>query len=242
MFVVLALLFGVGFVAFGVGSSVQGGIADILGVGSSSGDDVVSAQEARDRLREKPNDPTALRDLATALQRDGDTEGAIQPLETYTALRPKDDDALNELAGLYLGKANRIATELQLAQVQAQYLDPGVDFLPPSTSPFGQAFAEAPITKAVTEDVNARVNALYSDVRGAYAGAQGIYAKLAARAPNDPDVQIQLGDAALNAGDSAVALKAYRKFVKLAPDDPRTPLIKQQITQLQAASTVSSGS
>ena len=150
MFVVLALLFGVGFVAFGVGSDVQGGIADVLGVGGSTGDDVVSAGEARDRLKEKPNDPQALRDLATALQRDGEAEEAIQPLQTYTALRPKDDDALSELAGLYLGKANRIGTELQLAQLQAQFQNPGAEFLPATTSQLGQALAEPPITTAVS--------------------------------------------------------------------------------------------
>jgi tetratricopeptide (TPR) repeat protein len=238
MFVVLALLMGVGFVAFGVGSDVQGGIADVIGIGGTSSDDVVSADEARETLKEKPNDPKALRDLSTALQRDGQTEQAIVPLETYTALRAKDEDALTELAGLYLAKAARVGSELQVAQVQAQYLDPGADFLPPASSPLGQALATPPITAAVTEDVNARVNTLYGEVRGAYTQAKDVYTRLATLAPQDPDIQIQLGDAALNAGDAAAAVAAYQKFVKLAPDDSRAGLIKQQIKQIQAASAL----
>jgi Flp pilus assembly protein TadD len=238
MFVVLALLMGVGFVAFGVGSDVQGGIADVIGIGGTSGDDIVSVDEARETLKDKPNDPTALRDLATALQREGQTEEAIAPLETYTALRAKDEEALTELAGLYLAKASRIGSELQLAQARAQFLDPGADFLPPATSQLGQALATPPITRAITEDVNARINTLYGEVQSTYGEAKDIYTQLATLAPKDPDIQIQLGDAALNAGDAAAAIAAYQKFVKLAPDDPRTPLIKQQIKQIQAASAV----
>ena len=236
MFVLLALIFGVGFVAFGVGSDVQGGIADVLGVGGgNSADDIVSVDEARDRLDDKPNDPKALRDLATALQREGDPEEAIAPLVTYTALRPKDEDALNELAGLYLSKAGRLGTELQFAQARAQYLDPSAEFLPPTSSPLGQALGSAPITAAVTGETSTLANALYGNVQNAYSQAKDVYVKLADLAPNDPDVQSQLGDAALNAADTATALAAYRKFVKLAPDDPTVPVIRERIKQIQAS-------
>ena len=239
MFVALALVFGVGFVAFGVGSDVQGGIADVIGVGGGGADDeIVSVEDARERLREKPNDTAALLALAEALQREGQTEEAIAPLETYTALRPKDEDALDQLAGLYISKASRIGSELQLAQVRGQYLDPGADFLPPATSPFGQALAQPPITKAVTEDVNAITNALYSDLQAAYTEAKDVYAKLAKLVPNDPDVQLQLADAALNSNDTQTALAAYRKFLKLAPDDPSAPLYRERIKQIEASAAL----
>jgi tetratricopeptide (TPR) repeat protein len=235
MFVFLALVFGVGFVAFGVGGEVQGGIADVIGVGGGGGDGLVSEDEARERLKEKPNDPQALRDLSTALQRDGKPEEAIQPLETYTTLRSKDEEALLELAGLHLSRASRINGELQTAQVQAALLDPSSSFLPPATSPLGQALAGPPITAAVTEEVNAEINTLFTELQGAYAEAQQSYEQVARLSPNDPNVQIQLADAALNAGDSEAALAAYKKFLKLAPDDPNAELVRDQIKQLEAA-------
>jgi Flp pilus assembly protein TadD len=242
IFVVIALLFAVGFLGAGVGSSVQGGVLDIIGLGAGGGgDNVVSADEARDKLKEKPNDPQALRDLSTALQRDGKPEEAIDPLQTYTALRSKDTEALTELAGLYVAKASRIGTELRTVQVQAQYLDPGSSFLPPATSPLGQAFGSPPISKLTTDRINARLNALYADVQGAYTQAKDVYVQLAKLTPKDADVQIQLADAANNAGDARTALAALKKFLKLAPDDPNAPLVRQQIKLLEAQAAATAG-
>ena len=38
--------------------------------------------------------------------------------------------------------------------------------------------------------------------------------------PNDPNVQLQLGQSAQAANDTATAIAAYKKFLKLAPHDP----------------------
>jgi hypothetical protein len=60
VFAILALVFGLSFVVFGVGSDVQGGIADLFtGRAASSGP---SADDARERLEENPRDAEALRD------------------------------------------------------------------------------------------------------------------------------------------------------------------------------------
>ena len=34
---------------------------------------------------------------------------------------------------------------------------------------------------------------------------------------------------------NAARAEAFKKFLKLAPDDPQAPLVKQQIKQLEAA-------
>jgi tetratricopeptide (TPR) repeat protein len=232
-FVALAIVFAGGFIFFGVGGEVQGGIADVIGVGSSDGD-VVSEGEARERLQETPNDPQALRDLASALQRDGKPEEAIAPLDTYTALRPRDEAALTELAGLYLTKASRINGELQAAQARAALLDPSADFLPAPSSPFGQALSSPPISEALTSGVNAEMNNLFSQGRTAFSEAQQVYAQVAKLSPRDPNIQILLADAALNAGDGQAALAAYKKFLQLAPDDPNAGVVRDQIKQLEA--------
>ena len=235
MFVFLALVFGVGFVAFGVGSDVQGGIADVLGVGSG-GTGLPSVDDAREKLEDNPNDAGALRELVTALQTAGNSEEAIEPLERYTTLRPRDADALSELGGLYLTEASQLRNELQLAQFEAQLLNPGGDLLPPADSPLGKALGARPVTDAVSARANERVNRLFSEQSSAYDQAKTTYQRLARLNPGDANVQIQLADAAQNAGDTQTALAAYRRFVKLAPDDPSAPLVRQEIERLQASS------
>jgi Flp pilus assembly protein TadD len=238
MFVLLALVFGVGFVAFGVGSEVQGGIADVLGVGGGGGSDQPSVSEARDRLADNPRDTQALRDLATALQTEGRPEEAIGPLETYVGLRPRDEDALRELAGLYLTRTSQLRNELQLVQIQAQNLDPGAGLLPAASTPLGRALNDRPISNAVTARLNERANTLISELNGAYGRAVSTYRRIGRLAPQDASVQLQLADAAQNAGDAQTALAAYRRFLKLAPDDPSAPLVRQEIRRLQSSSPV----
>ena len=237
MFLLLALIFGVGFVAFGVGSDVQGGIADVLGVGAGSG--VPSVEEAQEKLDENPGNPTALRELATALQTEGRSEEAISPLEQYTAVRAKDQDALRELAGLYIFTANQARQDYDVAQEQTLFLNPGAAFLPSSSTPLGQALAGQPVVDAATAKANAAVNDAYTRLIAAYSQTKTTYEKLAKLTPNDPAVQLQLGDAAQSSSDATTAIAAYKRFLKLAPDDPNAELVRQQVQQLEAAAKAS---
>ena len=47
-------------------------------------------------------------------------------------------------------------------------------------------------------------------------------------------MQFSLASASEQAGDYDTAIQAYKRFIKLAPDDPLVPQIKQQIQLLQA--------
>ena len=53
-------------------------------------------------------------------------------------------------------------------------------------------------------------------------------------APKDPNIQLELAQAAQQSGDYATAIAAYQAFLKLAPDDPSAGIVKQQIAQLKA--------
>ncbi|MGH3102896.1 MAG: tetratricopeptide repeat protein [Gaiellaceae bacterium] len=240
MFVFLAAVFAVGFVAFGVGSDVQGGVADVIGLGGG-GSDQPSVDDAREKLEKTPNDPAALRELATALQTAGTPEEAIDPLESFTAQRPRDEDALRELAGLYLTKASRLRDELRIAQLQAQGLNPGADFLPPATTPLGQALSSPPISQAVTARASERVNAVFTELTATFDEAKTTYEQIVRLAPEDASLQLQLADAAQNAGDAATAIAAYEKFLELAPDDPSAPLVKKEIERLEATAALDQG-
>ena len=54
-------------------------------------------------------------------------------------------------------------------------------------------------------------------------------------APRDPNVQLELAQAAQQSGNYPKAIAAYEQFLKLAPDDPSATLVKQQIAQLKQA-------
>src|SRR5919198_5239030 len=95
MFVFLALVFGVGFVVFGVGSSLPSGVADILGNKSSSG--ATSVDDALKAVQKNPKDAKAQFELSQAYQRDGKLDAAIPPLAKYVELKPKDTNGLSQL-------------------------------------------------------------------------------------------------------------------------------------------------
>ena len=64
---------------------------------------------------------------------------------------------------------------------------------------------------------------------------------MAKLSPGDPQAQIDLANAAQQAGDYATAIAAYERWLKLAPDDSQASIIKQQLQQLRAAQAATSG-
>ncbi len=237
VFVLLALAFAVGFVFFGVGTG-SGGLGDVFqGVGGGSSGSSLS--DAREAVQKRPNNPKALRDLATALETDGQNDAAIEPLRRYTELRPKEADALRELASLYLRRADTIRTEAIAEQAEAGVAVDGSQFGPPADSRLGRALGSDPILDAVRERETARITAASTRLGAAYGNAVSAYRKLAEASPNDSTVQFELAQAAEAAGDAATAVVAYRAFVKLAPDDPTAPAVRQRIKQLETQSRTS---
>jgi tetratricopeptide (TPR) repeat protein len=237
MFVLLALVFAGGFVVFGVGSDQGTGIGDILrnSGGNSSGGPSVS--DAQKRLEQNPKDAEAQRDLATALQADGKTTEAIAALERYTQLRPKEDGALRELAGLYLAQANQRQLEAQNAQIRAGYLNAAGIFSEPLSLGKDITLGQDPITAAITTEANEALQRAYTSAQASYASAEKTYERLVKAAPNDPNVQLELAQVAQQSGDVAKAISAYERFLVLAPDDPSASIVRQQIAQLKAQQT-----
>jgi tetratricopeptide (TPR) repeat protein len=240
MFVFLALVFGVGFVGFGIGANQNASIGDLLrggGGGTSNGN--VSVSDAREQVQKSPKSAQAQRNLATALQQDGQTDEAIVVLNRYLELRPKDTEALQELAGLHLGRATALARDAQEAQVRASYLTFGSTFGTPLDLGDGVTLGPDPIDSAVSTLANESVTKAYTAAQASFKKAEETYDRLAVAAPRDPNVQLELAQAAQQGGDIPKAIAAYEKFLKLAPDDPTAPIVKQQIAQLKAAQTQS---
>ena len=249
-YVGLAVAFVLGFVLLGVGSGSTGA-ADVLGnmfnFGSSGGGTSIS--KLQKKVDASPKNAKAWRALATALEQKQRTQDAVNALERYTALRPKDQNALAELASQYGTLATNYATDYSNAQAEAQqFSSPGAVFAPASTTPFGKAFADPtalqdPISSAVQSLASTKQSTAYTNFQSAQKSAQGVYQKLSELNPSDATTQIQLGQAAQAAGDTKVAIAAYQDFLKLAPTDPLVPQVKQALKQLQtsAATSTSSG-
>jgi tetratricopeptide (TPR) repeat protein len=236
VFVFLALSFLIGFVIFNVGGSGSGGgIGELLrgNEGSTSGN--ISISDARKQVEKNPNSAEAQRNLATALQEDGQTEPAIDTLTRYVALKPKDQDALRELAGLHLGQGSRFAQEAQVAQLRASYLTFGSTFSSPLDLGDGKTLPPDPIDQAISTQASQTVSEAYGRAQTSFQAAEATYEKLVAVAPNDPNIQLELAQAAQQSGDYPRAIAAYETFLKLAPDDPSAEIVKQQIAQLKAA-------
>jgi tetratricopeptide (TPR) repeat protein len=233
MFVFLALVFGAGFVVFGVGSNLPSGLGDILqGTQSAS---TPSVGDARDRVREQPRNPQAYRALADALQQNQRPDEAVAPLEKYVQLRPRDESALRELAGLYSSRANRLNERVNVAGLAFQEASTGQLVQPKITSGLAQEgfFQGGAFETAVATETGQRYNELYAQLQKASTDAKRVYERIARLNPRDPQLQLLLASSAERAGDTQTAIAAYERFLKLAPEDSSAPTVRKAVNQLR---------
>jgi Flp pilus assembly protein TadD len=234
VFVFLALVFGLGFVVFGVGSGGGIGLGDLFNSGGSS-KQTASESKARQEIKKNPKNAQAYQDLANALQTQGDLRGAAAALATYTKLRPKNVEALTSLAGLYTAMGTRIQPQITAAQQQSQsntfptVVDTGLQVKNQSVVGTNAIF------DSLSASTNSKLNTLYQQQQDDYGNAERVSKRIVRVNPKDANAQLSLGEAAQSAGDTSTAIAAYRAFIRLAPDDPTVSLVKQQITALLKA-------
>jgi tetratricopeptide (TPR) repeat protein len=235
VFVFLALVFAVGFVAFGVGSG-SSGISDILrgnffgGGGTSTSSLVKQKQQA---IARNPKDISAYLDLAGLYQQDQDETKALATLSKAEQVAPKNFDVLNRIAGIYSGQAElerQAAQNAQIVYFESTVSPPGLD--PSST--LGQAISGDPYSDVL----KTRANEAYSKMVSAFTKAETAYKKLvtaAAGTSQEANAQLQLAGAAQISGDTTTAVNAYTRFLKIAPDSPNALAVRQTLEQLKAS-------
>jgi tetratricopeptide (TPR) repeat protein len=236
MFVFLAFVFAAGFVFFGVGSGSTG-ISDVLqnffkGTSSSG----ASASSLQKKAEAHPQQAKPWHDLAVKLEADNKLDDAIVALKRYTALRPKDQNTLEELASIYLRRATAEQQVYIDAQTRSQLLSPGPVGQPPASSPLGKAFSSIsnPIQSTISSTVGTQASDAYQKILGYEADAVGTYKQLAKLSPKDATTQLRLAQVSEGAGDTTTAIAAYKRFLQLAPEDPLAPTAKKALKQLQA--------
>jgi tetratricopeptide (TPR) repeat protein len=234
VFLLLAIAFALGFVAFGVGTGVGGtSIGDVLRDFFTSNGASQSLDDLKQAAAENPKDPAAQIAYANGLQTAGQTTAAIAVLQKYTTANPKDADALRQLAALWGAAAAKARSDAQAAAVVAAQAS-AAQKPPPTDSPFLQQVQGNKIAEAISTDANNRASAANLRAQNAYREAAKVYQDLTLLTPDDPSVFLQLGVASQSANDIASAIAAYKQFLALAPDDASAPLVKQQLKILQA--------
>jgi tetratricopeptide (TPR) repeat protein len=231
MYFILAVLFAITFAFLGVGSG-SGGLSqlfDNLNLFHHSGTSVSAAQK---QVAKHPNDPKALRTLITAYEAHGDTDLAIATLQSFTAVRPKDAGTWSELAGLQTQNAQSLVTQYQQAYSSELLAAPSTVLAPSGSSAVGKALGTNPIERTAAAQVNSNVTDLAQRAQAAYQGAVVAYQKVADLEPHNAGAQFQLAQAAQTAGNNAVAISAYKRYLKLNPDSSTASAVRQLIKSL----------
>ncbi len=233
VFLLLAIAFGIGFVAFGVGTGVGGTsigdvLRDIIGQQNATG----SLDDAKKKADENPRDAEAQLAYANALQARGRTQEAITALEAYTSLQPRDTDALRQLANLWGSVAAKARQEQQEATDQANLASIGSSLAAPDSA-FLRDVDQNRIAQALASQASARASAAQQRAQSAAARQEKVYESLTLLIPDDPSIFLSLGLAAQAANDLDSAIVAFERFLDLAPNDPSAAQVKQQVAFLK---------
>jgi hypothetical protein len=230
VFVFLALTFGIGFVAFGVGSGGNG-IGDIFqgrGASSSGGP---SVNDARKKI-EKGN-LAAYKELADAYRAQNKQDEAIAAGEKYVAAKPKDFEFARTLASDYEGKATKLRNDAAAVQADLTAKTGGTTFGLAPNSTLGRALGAGRIDQELTTAANAKLTTDYTGIQTAYTRATRLYQTVAKAQPDDVLIQLLLAQSAYQAQLVDIAVKAYARVIKLAPDSAEAGQAAQAIQQLQ---------
>jgi Flp pilus assembly protein TadD len=233
------VLFLLTFALLGVGSG-SSGISDALSsafhFGSGGGTDIAKLERA---TAAKPKDVKAWRDLATAYEQKTRTADAVAALQQLSLLQPRNANVLQELASQQTTLVNTYSNDASAASSIAGLSASSASFQPPPTTALGKATASLadPIDSAIQQSASTAQSTAQGKLTQAQQAAETTYQKLAALTPKDATAQIQLGQAAQAAGDTATAKSAFTAFLKLAPTDPLAPRVKQVLKSLSGSST-----
>jgi len=234
VYVLLAVLFAITFAFLGVGSG-SGGLDQLFsGLNPFGGGGGSSVSKAQSYIKKHPNEGKGYRDLATAYESKGDTANAISALQQYTNVRRKDSAAWNELAGLQMTQAQDYLTSYQTAYQNRQLAAPSQSFLP--TGKLGTALGPNSVEQTAAARIDTQLTDLQQRTQLAYNNALSSYGQVTQITPKDANAWFQLAQAAQQSGDTAQAVKGYKRYLVLNPDSSSKAQIQQLIQQLSPSS------
>jgi cytochrome c-type biogenesis protein CcmH/NrfG len=218
------------------GSGFGSGIGDYLSelFNRQPGTDVSGQIDgARERVEANPQDAEAQLELANALAADGQTTEAIAALEAYVELDASNEEALQQLAGLYLIEANEADQQAERARSAS-----GVAFFNVELygSQLSQAFGAGPVVEVQQQRVSEAYQAAALEAQRWHAEEATVWEKLVALRPEDPNYLLELGRSKQQANQIPASIEAYEQYLEVAPeDDPTAEQVEQFLVQLRAS-------
>jgi len=225
------------FVLLGVGSGSTGIstiVQNFFSGTSASGKSLSSLQK---KTAQEPKNAAAWLAYANALQAKSKLDEAAAALTTYTTLKPKDQDALRQLAAIYLHRASDWQTIYTDQTQRTQAVTPSSTLGPKSGTPLSNAVNSltSPLAGAVSSSTSAVTNNAYQQFATALSQRESTWKKIAVLSPKDASTQLSLAQAAQDASDTATAIEGYKAYLKLAPSDSGVPAAKKALKQLEAS-------
>jgi len=238
VFIVLALMFGIGFVFLGVGSGTGGmNPLDIFtNSSSSSGIDSLSA-----KARENPKNAANWLNLARAYQADNQVAPALGAYQAYIALKPKDVTVLTEAASLYDSYATQQAQGGASAQARLQQLQAMQTATAVSSLKFASKFSQPLLTQMVTP-LQTKASSIQAQVRASLAQAATLWQHAAQAEPTDSTLWRALAEDALQTQNYSLAVTALKRVIKLEPTSADHKQLVSYLKQLEPLAKASANS
>lgn len=245
IFIFLAVMFGLGFVALGVGQGVNGvdplsGLFNSGGGGSSNS----SISSLTSRVSSHPKDAGAWLQLARAYQTAKQNSQAISAYQTYVALKPKNAGALSAAATLLEQRGATSAAKAQAYQAAASAYTQVNNATAASSLKLGAALTN-PLMTVLAQPATTISSTYETSAITDYAEAMGMRQKVVQLQPKNPTDQILLARDAYATQSYAVVATSLQAYLALSPNLTKADKksLRQQIIQFQLlAKSSTSGS
>lgn len=230
-FVLLTVLFALGFIVFGVGSGGTG-IGDLLRGGNLFGNSSpgTSLADFEKKALDHPSKAINWQNLAIAYQNHNRNKLAFKAWRRYVILKPHNDDGLVSLASISLSEANLIQNKIGAIQGDLPRESP----YPLSGNLALAAGDLSPLSSAIQSAQQAKLKPLQTSQSQYLVAAFSAYKSLVLLHPQNGADQLMLARLAINQGNYKVALPALRAYLRWPQKDAATAkLVRKEIKTLE---------
>jgi tetratricopeptide (TPR) repeat protein len=240
VFIFLATMFGLGFVALGVGQGTNGiNIGDLFSSSSGSG---TSISGLSSRVQSQPKDAGAWLQLARAYQTAGQVSQSISAFQSYLALKPKNQGALTATAALLEQRGQSDAAKVQAYQAAAAAYTQVAGATAAGSLKLGTALTH-PLLNTLAQPAQTAASTLETSAITDFAQALGLRQKLTKLAPKNADYQLLVARDAYATQSYATVATALQQYLTLSPNLTKAnkKQIRQEIVQFKLLAKTSPG-
>jgi tetratricopeptide (TPR) repeat protein len=233
------------FVFLGVGSGGSA-LTDFLNgnihlFGSGGGPSVEGVEK---KVAKDPTNPALRLQLAQLLSKDARYEESIAQYDKYLTMKPRNQDALQELGTTYAGRVSQLQGQIQSPPTPPLSNLTNVKAIPSATVLGTALDAMLPQAFSATSLQQGEAAQLQKQLSKVIVQHVNVYKRIASLTPGDSTAFLAAADAAGKDGNTVLQISLYKQFLKKYPGDPLSPDITTQIKKLekQIASPQTSGS